>query len=51
VTSALSGGLATVVLSVVIGLALPRFASYRRVQAAVDSVQDEAGCGTGEFAT
>jgi hypothetical protein len=29
VISALSGGLATVVLSVVLGIALPKFAAYR----------------------
>jgi hypothetical protein len=37
VVSALSGGIATVVLSVVLGLALPKFAAYRA------SANDQAG--------
>jgi len=42
VISALSGGIATVVLSVVIGLALPKFAAYRAPASADIVAQDEA---------
>jgi len=42
VISALSGGIATVVLSVLIGLALPKFAAYRAGASADSVAQDEA---------
>jgi MFS family permease len=49
--SALSGGIATVVLSVVLGLALPKFAAYRASAAASGSVRDAASVPGGEPAS